>query len=88
MHETLDGLPEVILETRTIPSSDNIFKVNKNGIKLTEERALLFHRYVANIIFISKRSRPDIQHLIAFLSIQVRFLDKDDWKKMYNIWFT
>ena len=37
IQETLDEFPEVITETRTTPSADHLFKVNKNGIKLSEE---------------------------------------------------
>ena len=85
IQETLDEFPEVITETRTTPSADHLFKVNKNGIKLTEERAILFHRYVAKLLFISKRARPDIQHVIPFLSTPVRFPDEDDWKKLLRL---
>ena len=85
IQETLNEFPEVITETCTTPSADHLFKVNKNGIKLSEERAILFHRYVAKLLFISKRARPDIQHVIAFLSTRVRFPDEDDWKKLLRL---
>ena len=45
----------------------------------------IFHTYVAKMLFVSKRGRPDIQVAIASLSTRVTEPDTDDWKKLVRL---
>ena len=47
-----------------------------------EEQARQFHRTVAQLIFLCKRARPDIEPLISFLTTIVKDPDEDDWEKL------
>jgi hypothetical protein len=56
--------------------------VNPEAEQLDEETAQTFHRIVAKLLFLCKRSRPDIQTAVAFLCTRVKSPDVDDWKKL------
>ena len=49
------------------------------------EEKQTFHTFVAKLLFVSKRGRPDIQVAIAFLSTRVQEPDRDDWKKLTRL---
>jgi len=54
--------------------------INKYAKILEPPEAETFHHYVAKLLFLCKRSRPDIQMVIAFLSTGVNAPDQDDSK--------
>jgi len=56
--------------------------VNKEAVKLSEADAQLFHHYVAKLLFLCKRARPDIRTAFAFLSTREQNPDTDDYKKL------
>jgi len=72
---TMDG------ESRT-PAPLHLFDVNEEATKLNEAEAQFFHHYVAKLLFLCKRARPDIQTAVAFLSTRVQSPDVDDYKKL------
>jgi hypothetical protein len=39
----------------------------------------------AQLLFLSKRARPDIQTAVAFLCTRVKSPDEDDWKKLARV---
>ena len=41
-----------------------------------------FHRTTAQLLFLCKRARPDVETLISFLTTRVKQPDMDDWKKL------
>ena len=41
-----------------------------------------FHRMVAQMLFLYKRSRPDVETLVSFLTTRVKEPDMDDWVKL------
>ena len=69
--EIIEGFPEKITKAAKTCASDYLFRVNPDGKKLDRKRADIFHRYVAKLLFISKRERPDIQTAVAFLTTRV-----------------
>ena len=44
-----------------------------------------FHTYTAKALFLCKCGRPDIQTAVAFLTMQVKEPDTDDWKKLLRL---
>ena len=46
---------------------------------------MIFHNAVAKCLYLSKRSRPDIQTAVAFLTTRVKEPDEDDWKKLQRL---
>jgi hypothetical protein len=64
-----------VAKTSTTP--DDLFIVNEDAEKLTEEGAMAFHNLVAKTLYVSKRARPDVSMAIAFLTTRVRAPDVD-----------
>jgi hypothetical protein len=64
---------------------DNLFVVNKDCKKLSDEVAAAFHTIVAKALYVTKRARPDTSLAIAFLTTRVRAPDTDDWEKLCHL---
>jgi hypothetical protein len=77
-----DELPESI---RKCPWNDDLFKINRNGKPLSNEKARLFHTFVAKILFLSKQARCDIQPAVAFLTTRVKNPCEEDWTKLFKV---
>jgi hypothetical protein len=74
------------LKSVSTPASNYLFKTRKdNGVKLTWEKAKLFHSTVAKLLFVAKRARPDILLTVSFLTTRVKCPDQDDWKKLIRL---
>ena len=86
LEEILQNLPDELkgCESPT-PAADHLFKVDHEAAKLNEERSDRFHHYVAKLLYMSKRARPDIQTAIAFLCTRVKGPDEDDVKKLKRV---
>ena len=64
-----------------MPHGDNLFKVREDEDRelLSEEMAKKFHRTVAQLLFLCKQARPDVETLVLFLTTRVTQPDKDYW---------
>jgi hypothetical protein len=63
----------------------HLLDVNEACPKLETERAELFHHLVAKLLFLCKRSRPDIHPAVSFLCTRVQAPDEDDYKKLARV---
>ena len=54
-----------------------MFKVVEKSAKLSEEKAKTFYTFVMKVMFVCKRTRPDIQPAIAFLSTRPPYFRKN-----------
>ena len=52
---------------------------------LPEEQARQFHCTIAQLLFLCKQARPDIEPLVSFLTTRVNESDKDDWGKLKRL---
>ena len=70
-----------------MPAADHLFKVRdeKEAKPLEEERALVFHHTVAQLLFMATRARRDIQTAVAFLTTWVKNPDEDNWGKLKRV---
>ena len=66
----------------TTPAASHLFQINENCTKLDPEKADLFHHLVAKLLYLAKRSRPDILTATSFLCTRVKGPDLDDYKKL------
>ena len=83
--EMINDYPDELNGKSKTPANEKLFKVNEKSQKLTKEKAELFHTMVAKGLFLSKRSRPDIQMTIAFLCTRVREPTMEDWYKLHHL---
>jgi hypothetical protein len=82
----LDELPPEMRDTaNSTPAGSNLFESDEGGAgspKLSKSEGDMFHHLVAKLLFLCKRSRPDIQTAVAYLTTRrVKDPDKNDWKK-------
>ena len=84
LQKIIDEFPEVLKGTRVNPGGDWLFKIRGDEGQeiLTEEMARQFHHTTAQLLFLCKRARPDIETLVLFLTTRVKSPDTDDWKKL------
>ena len=59
--------------------------VNTDDKCLTPSMQDEFHSVVAKLLYLEKRSRPDLEPTIAFLSTRVQLPGIDDWKKLRQV---
>ena len=82
IEEMLKSLPEGMDGESTSPTGNHLFAVNPDATPLSVLESDMFHHYVAKLLFLCKRARPDIQTAVAFLSTRVKSPDQDDLKKL------
>ena len=81
----LKEMPADMAGVAPTPAANHLFDVNDDGEKLNDEQKEFFHHVVAQLLFLCKRARPDIQTAIAFLCTRVQKPDTDDYKKLCRV---
>ena len=84
LKETIKDLSEDMNGTATTPTADHVFKVRDNSPKLNEERAEMFHRVVAQLLFVTRRGQPDLQTVVSFLTKRFQALNEDNQIHLKN----
>ena len=87
MEDYIDRLikecPEGLLKGNpTSPAANHLFEINTECEKLSLAQADEFHHLVAKLLYLAKRTRPDILLAVAFLCTRVKAPDMDDYKKL------
>ena len=59
--------------------------MREDAKQLSEKKGPLFHSVVAKLLFIMKRSRPDLETVVSFLKTRVSKSDVEDWRKLRGI---
>jgi hypothetical protein len=87
MYDYIDELikespAELLKGTSATPAANHLFNVNPDCEKLDDVDAALYHHLTAKLLYLSKRTRPDLLLAVSFLSKRVMYPDTDDWKKL------
>jgi len=83
IEEILKQLPKSLSQgPATTPAANHLFQVSTSAEKLDKENAELFHRLTAQLLYLSKRARPDLQTAVSFFTTRVTSPDQDDFKKL------
>jgi hypothetical protein len=85
LQSIIDDFPEEIIATRVTPAADYLFRVRDDATPLPEEQAILFHRFVARLVWVQARGRRDTQTPVSFLMTRVKAPDEDDWGKLKRV---
>ena len=64
------------------PAQPHLFNVNEDAEKLGEVKSVTFHTVTQMLLYVTKRSRPDLETLISFLITRISKSDVDDGKKL------
>jgi hypothetical protein len=84
--KVLLDLPDDMSGTAPTPAANYLFTVNTtNPTALSKSDAEHFHHVVAQLLFLCKRARPDIQTAVSFLCTRVQQPDHDDYKKLARV---
>ena len=81
----LDDIPEDMMGESGTPAAHHLFDIAEDATKLSQADAYLFHHFVAQLLYASKRARPDIQLSASFLCTRVKGSDTDDHKKLDRV---
>ena len=79
----LAKLPSDMNGTSTRPAATHLSDVDDGAEKLDKEKEQLFHHLVAKLLYLSYRSRQDIQMAVVFLCTRVQRPDMDDYKNWH-----
>ena len=81
--ELINACPDSLLKgTPKSPAGNHLFNVNPDSEKLDKDKAVLFHHLTAKLLYLSKRTRPNLLPTVSFLCTRVLNPDVDDWKKL------
>jgi len=86
----VDYIERVIAETPdelmkgpcSTPAANHLLRVDDKAELLDKEKAETYHHLTAMILYLAKKTRPDIQTAISFLTTRVKAPTTDDWKKL------
>jgi len=67
------------------PAAAHLFNVNEYAKILPETTAQIFHHLVAKLLYLSMRTRHDIQMVMAISCTRVQLPDEDDYKKLTRV---
>ena len=83
--KNLDDIPEDTKGESATPAAHHLFDIAKDATKLSQADADLFDHFVAQILYLSKRARPDIQLSVSFLCTRLRGPDNDDYNNLARV---
>ena len=81
----LKEMPEDMAGESPTPAANHLFDVNPNQVPLNDTKKEFFHHVVAQLLFLCKRARPDIQTAISYLCTRVTNPSEDDYKKLTRV---
>ena len=73
---------ELLKGNPTSPAANHLFEINPKCEKLSLVQADEFHHLVAELLYLVKRTCPDILLAVAFLCTRVKCPDMDDYQKI------
>ena len=82
---TIKEFPEDIMASVVTPAADHLFNVSKTSVRLEEVEVRAFHRATMRLLFLCKRSRPEIQTVLAFLTTRIKEPMDKDGKKLARL---
>ena len=73
----IDDIPEDMNWESSTPAAHHLFDIAEDVTKLSQADVDLFHYFVAQLLYLSKRARPYIQLAAPFLCTRARGTDTD-----------
>lgn len=64
------------------PTALNVFEISPDKKLLDQDEAKMFHTLVAKMLYLAKRTRPDLLTVVAFLTTRVQSLTVEDRSKL------
>ena len=83
--EAIEGLGEEVNRTAVNPAKSKLFFIDTESPKLTNDKKEIFYSITAKVLWISQRSRPDLDTAVLFLCTRVKEPTQEDWKKLRRV---
>ena len=68
----------------TTPAANHLFEV-RESVLLDDPKREALHSITAKLLYLAKRTRPDILLPVSFLTTRVQAPDEDDWNKLQRV---
>ena len=81
----LVNIPKYVKGESVTPAVHQLFDIAEDVTKLSQVDADLFRHFVAQLLYLSKRSRPCIQLSLSFLCTRVRGSDTDEYNNISRL---
>ena len=81
----LDEILTGVVGTKASPTGMNLFTIDHGSQPLSEHSSKEFHSMVAKLLYIAKRTRPDILLPVNFLATRVKNPTESDLKKLNRV---
>ena len=81
----LDGIPDDMKGESATPAAHHLFDIAEDATKLSQANTDIFHHFVALLLYLSKRARPDIHLAVSFLCTRLRGPGTYDYKKLARV---
>ena len=81
----IEGILEDMKGETATPTSHQLFDIAEDAKKLSQADADLFHQFVAQLLYLSRRTRTDIQLTVSFLCTRARGPDTDEYNNMEKV---
>ena len=85
INEAIEGLGENVNGTAVNPAKSKLFLVDHESPKLTGTKKEVFHSITAKVLWISQRSRPDLDTAVSSLCTRVKEPTEEDWRKLRRV---
>jgi hypothetical protein len=85
IEEAIELFGEDVSKNVTSAATKKLFEITAATPALNTVWADVFHSVVAKLLWVMKRSRPDIETAISFLCTRVSKSDEDDWAKLKRL---
>ena len=83
--DILHGSGLDLSKTAPTPATEHLFDTRDESEEASEERSDWFHRNVAKLLYLAKRTRPECLTAVAFLATRVTKCDLDDLTKLTRL---
>ena len=80
--EAIADFPGKLRKSSTSPAKKQLFTVDEDSPKLSEQKAEIFHSIVMKLAFVAKRCRVDLETTLGFLRTRVSKSTEEDWEKL------
>ena len=81
----IDGIPDDMKGKSATPAAHHLFDIAEDATKISQADTDIFHHFVAQLLYLSDRARPDIQISVSFLFTRVRGPDTNDYKNLARV---
>ena len=88
---TMDGYANEIVTTSGVlgisrtPATEGLFESNDEGIRVQEPTRVWFHKVVAMILYLAKRTKPECLTAVAYLATRVNRCNQVDVDKLQRL---